>query len=85
MMKDLEYEGDAKGGGDFEKFRARVFLEHKNGKKFPAVIFAGGGGKKISFVGQGGKTYRVKTALIGPNLPASPATLMVEKKKPKNE
>ncbi|MEE9257696.1 MAG: hypothetical protein V3V56_11085, partial [bacterium] len=75
---------DAGGGGDFKNFRARVFLEHKSGKKFPAVIFAGGGGKEISFVKQGGKAYRVKTALIGPNLPVSPASLMVEKKKPKN-
>ncbi len=84
MLKDLENEGEAKEGPyDFEKFRARVSLEDKSGKKLGPIIFAGGETKDWFFVreGKGGKVLKVKKTQVGPNLPASADVLFLEKKK----
>ncbi|MBT3435655.1 MAG: DUF4340 domain-containing protein [Nitrospinaceae bacterium] len=90
MLKELEHEGEAKdeGGYDFGKFRARVSLEGKRGKKLGTVTFAGGGSAKEWFVRQGeagsasgGKTLRVKKSQIGPNLPEMPSDVIIEKQK----
>lgn len=90
MLKDLEHEGEVKdeSGFDFKKFRARVLLENKRGKKLGPVTFAGGGTDKVWFVrkGEAGKTskvetLRVKKSQVGPNLPETPSSLIIEKKK----
>ncbi|MAE05291.1 MAG: hypothetical protein CMH76_03045 [Nitrospinae bacterium] len=84
MLKDLEHEGEAKEGPrDFEKFRARVSLEDKSGKKFGPITFARGETKDWMFVkeGKGAKVLRVKKSQIGPNLPGSADALLEEKKK----
>ena len=94
-LKDLEHEGEAKNESsyDFEKFRVRVLLEGKRGKKMGPVTFAGGGTAKEWFVrmGEAGKTHgvktpeaktlRVKKSQVAPNLPETPSSLIIEKKK----
>ncbi|MDA1000975.1 MAG: DUF4340 domain-containing protein [bacterium] len=54
-LQELEFEGEAKKGVSYDtkKFRVRVLLETRKGKKLGPILFAGGGTKELMFVGRG--------------------------------
>jgi hypothetical protein len=84
VLKELEYQGEAKGKDeyDFEKFQVQVELKNKDGKTLGPIVFSGVGTKKAQFVRRGtdSKVLRVKKSDIAPGLPKSLEQLIKKKK-----